>query len=74
MATQDRPVERRLLRQPLPPCDQCASTNVHVATRVDRFIYLRCRDCLNTWSIEKPVRTLASVTHDPPSVLKPPRP
>jgi len=55
MATQHRPVERRVLRQPLPPCEQCASTNVHVATRVERFLYLRCRDCLHTWSVPKRV-------------------
>jgi hypothetical protein len=62
MASQNRPVERRVPRQPLPPCDQCASTNVHVATRVDRFIYLRCRDCFNTWSIEKALFEQANVT------------
>ena len=53
MATQNRPVERRLYRQPLPPCDECKGTNVHVASRVERYLYLRCRDCLNTWSVPK---------------------
>ena len=39
--------------QSLPPCPECQRTNVHVATRVDRYFYLRCRDCFHTWSIAK---------------------
>jgi hypothetical protein len=26
---------------------------VHVATRTERFAYMRCRDCLDTWSVLK---------------------
>ena len=48
-----QPVERRSERLPVPPCPECQSTNVHVATRVDWFIYMRCRDCSMTWSVEK---------------------
>ena len=54
MDTHNRPVERRIYRLQLPPCEECARTNVHVATRVDRFLYFRCRDCLHTWSAPKP--------------------
>jgi hypothetical protein len=53
MDTPPRPVERRVLRHPLPPCEQCGRTNVHVATRTERFVYMRCRDCLETWSVLK---------------------
>jgi hypothetical protein len=55
MDSKSQPAERRVVRLPLPPCEECASTNVHVATRVDRFLYFRCRDCRHTWSVEKPV-------------------
>ena len=54
MALSERTGDRRVLRLSLPPCQQCASTNVHVATRVDRFLYIRCRDCSSTWSVRKP--------------------
>jgi hypothetical protein len=53
MDTQPRPVERRVIRHPLPPCEACGGTNVHVATRTERFVYMRCRDCLDTWSVLK---------------------
>jgi hypothetical protein len=53
MDTGHRPVERRIYRNHLPRCEQCASRNVQVATRVDRFIYMRCPDCLHTWSVPK---------------------
>ena len=53
MATQNRPVERRVLRHPLPPCEACGRTNVHVATRTERFVYMRCRDCFEKWSVLK---------------------
>ena len=54
MDTPDPPAERRrVLRDSLPPCPECHHTNVHVATRVDWYFYLRCRDCLNTWSVPK---------------------
>jgi hypothetical protein len=53
MDSQNRPVERRILRQPLPPCEACGRTNVHVATRTERFVYMRVRDCLETWSVLK---------------------
>ena len=53
MDSETRLVERRILRQPLPPCPECQRTNVQAATRVERFIYLRCRDCLHTWSLPK---------------------
>jgi hypothetical protein len=35
MDSKNQPAERRVLRLPLPPCEECAGTNVHVATRVD---------------------------------------
>ena len=53
MDSQNRPVERRVLRGPLPPCKACGRTNVDVATRVELFVYMRCRDCLETWSVLK---------------------
>ena len=59
MDTQSRRVERRLNRLPVPPCEQCASTNVHVALRVDRFLYMRCRECRHTWSVAKPLLATA---------------
>ena len=51
--TQPRPVERRVIRHPLPPCEACGGTDVHVATRTEGFVYMRWRDCLNTWSVLK---------------------
>jgi hypothetical protein len=53
MYTEDRPVERRISRNPLPCCEQCASLNVQVAVRVNRFLYVRCCDCFHVWSVQK---------------------
>ena len=55
MHTQHRPAERRISRQRLPSCEKCARTNAHVATRTGLFLYMRCPDCLHTWSIKKAV-------------------
>ena len=54
MNAEDRPaVERRISRNPLPRCEQCASRNVQVAVRVNRFLYVRCCDCFHVWSVQK---------------------
>ena len=53
MDIQDRVVERRVYRQPLPSCEKCARMNAHVATRTEHFLYMRCPHCLHTWSIRK---------------------
>ena len=53
MDTEDRPVERRISRNPLPRCQQCASRNVQVAVRVERFLYVRCCDCFHVWSVQQ---------------------
>ena len=58
MAAHARPDERRVYRQPIPTCEQCASTNVRVVTRVERFLYLRCEDCWHPWSVPKAVPAL----------------
>ena len=55
MDSENRPAERRILRQLLPRCEQCASADVHVALRVDRFLYLRGGECFCTWSVPKAV-------------------
>ena len=39
----------------LPPCPKCGTTDtVHVATRTDYVLYLRCEACPTIWSIPKP--------------------
>ena len=53
MDTEDRPVERRVCRNPLPRCAQCSSRNVQVAYRVERSLYMRCSDCFYVWSVPK---------------------
>jgi ssDNA-binding Zn-finger/Zn-ribbon topoisomerase 1 len=63
MDTQDRPVERRVYRQVLPSCEKCGQMHAHVATRTGRFLYMRCPDCLHTWSIKKDALAAWSWTH-----------
>ena len=63
MDTQDRPVERRVYRQVLPSCEMCGQMHAHVATRTERFLYMRCPDCLHTWSIKKDALAAWSWTH-----------
>jgi translation initiation factor 2 beta subunit (eIF-2beta)/eIF-5 len=53
MDTQNQPGERRVYRQLLPSCERCARPNTQVATRTERFLYVRCLACLHTWSIKK---------------------
>jgi translation initiation factor 2 beta subunit (eIF-2beta)/eIF-5 len=53
MDTQNGPGERRVYRQLLPSCERCARPNTQVATRTERFLYVRCLACLHTWSIKK---------------------
>ncbi len=42
-------------RVPNQACPKCGSNRVVVATKVDRFIYLRCESCLEVWSEPRPM-------------------
>ena len=53
MATQNRPVERRLYRQPLPLATHARAQTSTSQAEWNGNLYLRCRDCLNTWSVPK---------------------
>jgi hypothetical protein len=47
-------LDRRQHSRETPPCPQCSTPHVHVASRTDYVLYLRCPSCFQVWSIPKP--------------------
>jgi len=43
--------ERAEPRHSVTPCPECGGTNVGSITVTSMCVYLRCPDCIHTWSI-----------------------
>jgi uncharacterized Zn finger protein len=47
----DRRTQTRLM---LPPCPHCGDVYRDVVVRTECVVYVRCAQCLDVWSVNKP--------------------